>query len=160
MREIKYRALAKVTYNYETHNSQYKIKEGDWVFGYYYRDVLDNEDSCSYFHVDYIRIKYGDHYGDIEVDGDTVGQFTGMLDTNWVEIYEGDIVSNGENRYIVEWNNEDFCFETTLVGRKYGLEMYMYENYFQSEYVKNGKTLCGIKVIGNSYQHTYLLRIN
>ncbi len=141
MREIKYRALAKVTYNYETHNSRYKIKEGDWVFGYYYRDVLDNEDSCSYFHVNYIRIEYGDHYGDIEVDGETVGQFTGMLDKYGMPIFEGDIIQwygfNLEVKFIVDgWFAETADESITEAGQEW-------------------ESSCS--VLGNIHQHVHLL---
>ena len=140
MREIKYRALAKVTYNYETHNSRYKIKEGDWVFGYYYRDVLDNEDSCSYFHVNYIRIEYGDHYGDIEVEGDTVGQFTGIKDNQGVDIYDGDILEDEEhNRREVYWSSDNLAWYCT--------------NCFCS--LSEVADTC--KVIGNFYQNPELL---
>lgn len=141
MREIKYRALAKVTYNYETHNSRYKIKEGDWVFGYYYRDVLDNEDSCSYFHVNYIRIEYGDHYGDIEVDGDTVGQFTGIKDNQGVDIYDGDILEDEEhNRREVYWSSDNLAWYCT--------------HCFCSLSAGYAATC---KVIGNFYQNPELL---
>lgn len=141
MREIKYRALAKVTYNYETHNSQYNINEGDWVFGYYYRDVLDNKDSCSYFHVDYIRAVYGDHYGDIEVDGETVGQFTGMLDKYGMPIFEGDIIQwygfNLEVKFIVDgWFAETADESIMEAGQEW-------------------ESSCS--VLGNIHQHVHLL---
>lgn len=150
MREIKCRALAKVTYNYETYNSQYKIKEDDWVFGYYYRDVLDNEDSCSYFHVDYVRIEYGDHYGDIEVDGKTVGQFTGCINKQDVEIYEGDIVEDSPS---YKYLNGEYAR---------GVVVFHYYKFVVSYTHPDGAVFydeldSSFRVVGNIHQHVYLL---
>jgi hypothetical protein len=69
---MRFKAKAKCIQNWQGYNKQYSVKEGDEVEGYYYKDVLDNEDSCSYIHVHYIRIEYGDHYGDIEIDPNTL----------------------------------------------------------------------------------------
>lgn len=64
-REIKFRAR--------------QLNGGEWVFGYYLVDAngrhcIGTRDNC------------------YEVVPDTVGQFTGLLDNNGKEIYEGDII--------------------------------------------------------------------
>lgn len=87
----------------------------------------------------------------VEVDPDTVGQYTGLTDKNGKRIFEGDILRKAyhpEDDFIVEWNDGRFAFRKRKYTKEYGYE-----------------SLCCVqnttdfrKVIGNIYDNPELLK--
>lgn len=67
---------------------------GEWVDGYYYEDTIAG--------IPRALIKCGEL--DVIVEPESIGQFTGLLDANGKEIYEGDILELKDNTNMDEEN--------------------------------------------------------
>jgi uncharacterized phage protein (TIGR01671 family) len=94
---------------------------------------------------------FTDENGDCDTCADyTVMQFTGLLDKNGKDIYDGDIIKwgfTGENIGIIEWDNKNFEYCITLNKRLFespnGLKDFWSDR---------------IEVIGNIYENPELLK--
>lgn len=81
-----------------------------------------------------------------EVDRETVGQFTGLIDKDGRKIFEGDIIENDLDRFIVEWDDEFAGFFLSDADPEYQGHVTL------SEVSKDG---C---VIGNIHDNPELLK--
>ena len=122
MRTIKFRGK-------RTHNQE-------WVYGYYFFKFYTQQ------HGILIDASGGVTAGrEYEVDPATVGQFTGLVDKNGVEIWEGDIVAWIRENWKVVYYDGAFCLEPNINA----LEL-LHLHY------PNGY------VIGNTYDNPELLK--
>jgi len=135
MREIKFRGMIKGN-NY---------KKDQWVYGYLTRSKISNwtevgeEDGYLYFiqHSDLIST---------QIELNTLGQYTGLLDKNGKEIWEGDIIAFGIKRN----------FKVIWAG-KYGAWGIIPLGKFENEALL-GKSEKACEIIGNIYETPELIK--
>jgi len=121
MREIKFRGknLYDVIVRQEDGDDFTEIKAGRmWLYGGYAeidgKGYLFPEAKCHQANGDYWM---DDDAPDIPiVDKETVGQYTGLKDKNGKEIWEGDIIECGRNRYVCEFVEGGFEFRDLSDG--------------------------------------------
>lgn len=136
MREIKFRGK--------------RVDNGEWVYGYYLK-------SASTF----IAVDDGlvdGHFDLYEVDPATVGQFTGMRDKNGQEIYEGDIIEDGNGKLGVVLSLGGTRNQPNGFG---GFEQFGCYTKTKDGLWEQFKNTCfvGMEVIGNIYENPELLEV-
>ena len=116
------------------------LKDNEWTEGYYCRYGWTGKEK-DYIIPDYASALYG-----VEVESNTLGQFTGLTDKNGVKIFEGDIIQNvteGKTA-VVQWFSEHSAF---LLWCKSENQVYwLYDNDFHN-----------IEVIGKIYDNPELI---
>lgn len=133
---------------YPKANGGFEIPQGAFVYGNLVVDMNGNPQIDIQGYIDGNSFHHS-----LWVDADTVGQFTGLLDRNGKEIYEGDICSLEYNHgffYMsVEWNEESAHFGFRLKG-----ENHVGCSDAFCDWIKTKR----VSVIGNIYDNPELLK--
>lgn len=116
---------------------------GEWMYGLL---IYGYNDFCAIR--GWMSVSGGQEYATVEVIGKTVGEFTGLLDKNGKEIYEGDIVKHNDNHFVMKWSENRFGW----VGRVSEEDM----NWRDGEWFHKLKK--HIEVIGNLYENPELIK--
>ena len=137
MREIKFRGKVK-------YNGNHKFS-GDWIYGYY-----RNNDNGNAFITETLDEFDNYIFEEIEVDENTVEQYTGLKDKNGKEIYEGDI-------FEIKYNKKDFMVWVEY-SEKYAQFITRCEENILNDEPLGDLTEKHIEVIGNIYDNPELIK--
>lgn len=130
-----------------------KTTNGEWVYGHYtqgafFHPATEDETVRHLIHADMLY----------DVDENTVGQFTGLVDMNGREIFENDVIGvNGIPAGIVSWHYNGYYFIDDNLGED------LVSNRYRPlgemiEYSKINKI--NFEVIGNIHDNPELLKGN
>lgn len=92
MREILFRGKA---INRENGIFRTNYKNGDWVYGLITRQYDERFENLP------TEMRNTEGVTNIEVDYRSIGQFTGICDKNGTKIFEGDIIANDLNTFVI-----------------------------------------------------------
>ena len=122
-----------------------------WIYGSLFQtDTLRNVGKAKIFKTD----TYDGVIANNEVILGTVGQFTGIVDRNGVEIYEGDIIQTYDSKgkpilHEVYYLESEARFATKLIG---------YENLNEGTLTQKWINELDFEVIGNIFDNRELLQ--
>lgn len=125
----------------------YNKKNNKWIYGYY----LVNRGQ--HFIVEDGIANPLNTWEDYLVEEETIGQFTGLLDKNGVEIYPNDIISSLNRRvvgYVVD-SVRAYCYDVVWI--KHPSDEKRWTLWGVVEIDNNGN----IEVIGNTYDNPELI---
>lgn len=116
------------------------LKDNEWTEGYYCQYGWTGKEK-DYIIPDYASALYG-----VEVESNTLGQFTGLTDKNGVKIFEGDIVRYGDTIHKVVFEQRN---GTAYFGLVYSpIETLPFGHY---------QDLRQLEVIGNIFDNPELI---
>ena len=124
-REIKFRAK--------------RLDNNQLVIGYYLPTQYGEK------HFIYFALEFLNEHTRIEIDPKTLGQYTGLLDKNGKEIYEGDIVFTESNQY---YKQDEIVWDCFAMGWDIGKK-----DSWKLRSPMSSKT----EIIGNIYENKELI---
>lgn len=103
-----------------------RVDNGEWVVG----DLIHRQIWSTHLTIIRVSDDCFDHYEEYEVQPETVGQFTGLLDKNCNKIFEGGVVKcysleYGYTNKAVYYNQDKARFVLSSLGTDYDFDEYI-----------------------------------
>lgn len=130
MREIKFRGK--------------RLDNGEWVYGYFL--VSQKEDKKLYIVADVLHSEL------FVIDPKTIGQCTGLIDKNCVEVFEGDIC-----KYVNPYNKESYIRDVRYCPMFACFGLYKKDGSIY-EYESDWLKIVEVEVIGNIHEHEIFIK--
>lgn len=117
------------------------IASNKWLYG----DIRHHKNDVCIF-------EQGGNKGE-QVKPETIGQYTGLVDRNGREIYEGDFILHEDSTWggVVQWHHNGYFFINDSYGKKYP----RCDSYRSLGDMLDGRPLV---VVGNIYDNKELLK--
>lgn len=124
-----------------------KLENGEWLYG----DLVQDDRDCCYIYPN----DCGGLYANNKVDTETVGQFTGLLDKNGKEIYEGDYVEVSQSGFggVVTWHLHGYFYIKEPYKFKYNEES---DCLSLGEFIDNPRRK--VTIVDNIYDNKDLIK--
>lgn len=136
------------------------LKDNEWTEGYYCRYDWTGEEK-DYIIPDYSKASYG-----VEVESNTIGQYTGLTDKNGTKIFDGDIVRIGryfnnnfytEDNYVCRYDTNTASFKFYYIVPKDIADVNKYAILGDGTTLSDMGRGFTIEVIGNIYDNSDLI---